>query len=104
MCGPWQGLNVSRMGGACSNHGGHSHTVLEKVRLSAVRQVVRGGEQSESSSKEKKPGRCLCGWGVFHREGGLAGELRELRRCCQRVRLPKPGGGSPAGDTGGLPS
>ena len=36
-----------------------------------------GGEQSESSSKEEKPGRFLCGWGVFHGEVGLAGELRE---------------------------
>lgn len=73
VCGPWQGLNVSRMGGARSNHGGHPHAVLEKVRLSAVRQVVQGTRSRVRAHQRRR------NLGVFYVAGEYSTERLDLQ-------------------------
>ena len=103
VCGPWQGLNVSQMGGARSNHGGHPHAVLEKVRLSAVRQMVQGAGNREFI-KGGETWAFSVWLGSVPQRGWTCRRAKRGWRCCQRLGLRKPGGGSPAGDAGGPPS
>lgn len=94
--GPWQGLNVSWME-ARSNHGGIPHAVLEKA---CFLRCAAGGPGDGSRVRAHQRRRNL---GVFYvageysRRGWTCRRAKRGCRCCQRVGLPKPGEGFPAG-------